>query len=100
MTAWLHRNPLKARSIPATNPEIMQIAFSQRRSNPFSSAIPSIIMLLPRDTINASKPQASAHEAADIKATRNAMLENGINTVKSQDKIVQTGYPGGCGTPA
>ena len=69
---------------PATKPATTQIAFSRRRSMVFNSAIPSIIMLLPRETMSAIKPHESAPATAEERATRQAMLEKGTRTVKSQ----------------
>lgn len=84
MTAWLHMNPLKPINMPATNPETMQRAFSSLRSMFLRSLIPSMNMLLPRDTISATRPHESAPATADESATRYAMFEIGSN-VKSQE---------------
>ena len=46
--------------------------------------MPSINMLLPRDTINASTPQAIAAVDASASSTRHAMFLNGTSTVHSQ----------------
>src|SRR2546430_12419142 len=55
------------------------------RSSRFrSSAMPSIIMLLPRETISPSKPHETAPATADDNATRQAIFENGNKTVNSQ----------------
>ena len=53
----------------------MQSAFSHFRSIAFSSSIPSRIMLLPRDAINAINPEASAPAKADDNATRHLGME-------------------------
>ncbi len=72
MTDWLHMKPLKPMSIPATNPEIMQIAFSHLPPMALSSSIPSTSKLLPRETSRPSKPAASAPPTASPSATRQA----------------------------
>ena len=70
MIAWLHMKPLNPINMPATKPETMHSAFSHFRSMFFSSAMPSIIMLPPRDTISATRPHDSAPATAEDRATR------------------------------
>lgn len=60
ITAWLHMKPSNPINIPATKPVIRQMPLSTRCSMFFSSAMPSIIMLLPRETIRAIKPHERA----------------------------------------
>src|SRR5580693_8927108 len=69
---------------PATTPETEQMALSHLPVMFFSSSIPSINMLLPRETINASTPQDKAAVLASARATRQAMFLKGTNTVQSQ----------------
>ena len=57
-------------SSAATKPDTAQIAFSHRREMFFNSPMPSMIMLLPRETIKATNPQASAPATADESPTR------------------------------
>jgi hypothetical protein len=84
MIAWLQKKPLKPMIIPATNPDTRQRLFSHRLSRFFNSAMPSTIMLLPRDTIRPIRPQDNAPATAEESATRKATLEIGTNTVNSQ----------------
>jgi hypothetical protein len=70
--------------MPPTNPETTQIMFSRRRSMFFRSGMPSMIMLLPREIIRASKPHEKAPATAEESATLQAMFENGISLVNSQ----------------
>ncbi|MNC91817.1 hypothetical protein D3C83_81400 [compost metagenome] len=74
----------------ATPPQTTQMAASQRRLISFNPPMPSIIMLLPRDTSSASNPQLNAPANALPSATRHAMLLTGIN-VHSQVYNVHTG---------
>src|SRR5690348_2013609 len=78
----------------------MQIAFSERRSKPFSSAMLSMIMLEPREASSANKPQLTDAAKADATLTRQAIFPKGKILVNIHVNTVHTGYPGGCGTPA
>jgi hypothetical protein len=62
--------PLKPMRRPATSPETRQSPFSHWRGRFFRSAIPSTIILLPRDTIRATSPQDNAPATAEESATR------------------------------
>ena len=79
-----HMNPSKPSSSPAATAEIRQMAFSHLPVMSLSSSIPSMNMLLPRETISASKPQATAPENAWPTDTRQAMLPIGKSAVQSQ----------------
>ena len=46
------------------------------------------------------RPQARAPAAAEEKAARQAMFENGSSLIKVHAHKVQSGYPGGICTPA
>ncbi len=48
---------------------------------------------------SATRPIAAAPNTTDIRFTRQAMLPNGISFCQAQARMVQIGYPGGCGTP-
>jgi len=52
-----------------------------------------------RDTSSAVNPAANAPQTADNKFSRHATLPTGKRCVHSHPTNVQTGYPGGCGTP-
>ncbi len=71
-------NPINS---PAVNPHTMQMAVSHLPVIPLSSSIPSISMLLPRETMRAITPQAMAAVEASANSTRQAMLRKGTNTV-------------------
>ncbi len=72
---------------PAVMPETMQMALSHLPVMFFNSSIPSINMLLPRETINASTPQASrrrarfgqGHPPGDVLEGHQHRPEPGIN---------------------
>jgi hypothetical protein len=53
------------------------MALSHRRLIFFKSAMPSIIMLLPRETRKPSSPDAAAPAVASPSATRQATFLNG-----------------------
>ena len=71
-------------SIPATNPETMQMALSQRPAMALRSSMPSTKRLLPRETNKPSRPAASAAPVASASATRQATFFIGNSTVHSQ----------------
>ena len=75
---------MKPISSAATRPVTTQITDSFFRSNVFRASIPSIIMLLPRETSSAIRPQDKALATADESETRQAMFENGTSFVNSQ----------------
>ena len=79
-----HMNPSKPSSRPAATAEIRQMALSHLPVMSFSSSMPSMNMLLPRETISASKPQAIAPEKAWPTDTRQAILPIGRSVVHSQ----------------
>ena len=79
-----HMNPSRPSSRPAATAEMKQMALSHLPVIPLSSSIPSMNMLLPRETISASKPQAIAPENAWPTDTRQAMLPIGNSAVHSQ----------------
>ena len=84
-TDSFHMNPSKPSSNPATSPVTIQMAFSHLRSSVFNSSIPSINMLLPRDTMKPTKPQPNAAAHDSPTSTRHATLPNGKITVHSQE---------------
>src|SRR5277367_1247068 len=67
---------------PAVTPDTMQMAPSHLPVMPLSSSMPSMSMLLPRDTMKASTPQAMAAVDASANCTRHAMLPNGTSAVQ------------------
>ena len=69
---------------PAVTPQTMQIAPSHLPVIFFNSSMPSINMLLPRETMKPSTPAAIAAVLASASATRQAMFLNGTSTVHSQ----------------
>ena len=83
-TDSFHIKPSRPRSSPAASPETRQIALSHLPVIPLSSSIPSMNRLLPRETISASNPLASAPENAWPTDTRQAMLPIGKSAVHSQ----------------
>src|SRR5271168_2682254 len=68
---------------PAAMPETEQMALSHFPVMLCNSSIPSINMLLPRDTIKASTPQDIAAVLASARVTRQAMFLKGTSTVHS-----------------
>ena len=85
MTDWLHMKPLKPKQHARDDARHdAQSAFSSFLSRFLNSAMPSIIMLLPRETIRPSNPHECAPATADDSATRQATFENGNRTVNSQ----------------
>src|ERR1700677_3994182 len=70
-----------ARRSPAVKPETIQMAFSHLPVMFLSSSIPSINMLLPRETMKARTPQAILARVASPSHTRQAMFLNGTNAV-------------------
>ena len=69
---------------PAVTPQTMQIAPSHLPVIFFNSSMPSINMLLPRDTMRETIAQPMAAVLASASATRQAMFLNGTSTVHSQ----------------
>jgi hypothetical protein len=83
-TDSFHMNPSRPSSRPADTAEMKQMALSHLPVIPLRSSMPSMNMLLPRETISASKPQAIAPENACPTDTRQAMLPMGNRAVQSQ----------------
>ena len=83
-TDSLHMKTSSPSNVPATNPDTRQMAFSHSRVRLFKSSMPSINMLLPRETMKPSTPAAIAAVLASASATRQAMFLNGTSTVHSQ----------------
>ena len=83
-TDSLQTNPSNPISKPATRPEMAQIAVSHFLVTSFSASMPSISMLLPRDTMMATKPQPIAAPKDSPTSTRQATLPHGRMTVQSQ----------------
>ena len=80
-TDSLHITPPKPSEIPATAPEIMQMELSQRPVRPFNTSMPSTSMLLPRETINPTMPQAIAAAKDSPTSTRQATFPIGSSMV-------------------
>src|SRR5580698_417275 len=80
-----HMNVPSPRSNPATAPETKQMAVSHCFEMAFNSSMPSINMLLPRDTIMASSPQPMAAANDSPTSTRQATLPNGRMAVQNQE---------------
>ena len=76
--------PSKPSSNPAETAETKQIAVSHLPVMDLSSSMPSMNMLLPRDTISASKPHASDPRNACPHDTRQAMFPIGSRVVQIQ----------------
>ena len=70
--------------MPATAPDTMQMAFSHLPATPLNSSMPSINMLLPRETMNATMPQPIAAANDSPTSTRHATLPNGRIAVQNQ----------------
>ena len=100
ITAWLHMKPLKPMIRPAAKPAETHSHWRFSAAKSFNPSMPSSTSRLPRETIIAINPQASAAAKAELTATRQAMLEKGRIFVNTHEYSVHTGYPGGCGTPA
>src|SRR6266704_1315688 len=83
-TDSLHMTPPNPNNTPATAPDTTQIAFSHLPVRLLSSLIPSISMLLPRETISATRAHAIAAAVASPTSTRQATLPTGSNFVHSQ----------------
>ncbi len=83
-TDSLHINPSRAMIKLAATPAIMQVAASHLPVIDLRSSMPSMSMLLPRDTISASRPQPKAAAVNSPTVTRQAMLPHGSSTVHSQ----------------
>ena len=85
MTAWLQTMPLKPKEQPATEPGTTQMALFQ-----LAIDVLEIGRSLPKPGCSRAKrsappdPHANAPATAEASATRQAMFENGIMTVKSQ----------------
>src|SRR5580704_17419577 len=90
-TASLHMKISSPSSVPATKPDTEQIEFSHSRGKPLMTSMPSINMLLPRETINASNPQPMAAANDSPTSTRHATLPKGRIAVQNQAYTDQNG---------
>jgi hypothetical protein len=84
-TDSLHMTPPRPSKRPATAPQMRQMAVSDLALRVFSSSMPSMSMLLPRDTIMATMPQAMAAAKDSPTSTRQATFPKGRITVHSQE---------------
>ena len=66
-------------------PETTQMVFSHLLAMFFSSSIPSMSMLLPRETMRATRPQARAAAVASPTSTRQATFPTTNSLVQSQE---------------
>ncbi len=85
ITDSFHITLSSAISSPAVTPLTRQIAPSHFPTIPFNSSMPSINMLLPRDTISAISEQPNPIAAACPNSTRKATFPNGTNSVHSHE---------------
>src|ERR1700733_8932975 len=84
-TDSFHMKPSKPRSSPATIPETMQMAFSHLSVIFFNSSMPSINMLLPRETMKPTRPHAIAAAQDSPTSTRHATFPNGKMAVQNHE---------------
>ena len=70
---------------PAVMPQTMQMTVSHLRFISFNSAMPSMSMLLPRETMRPTRPHAIAAANDSPTSTRQATLPNGTITVHSHE---------------
>jgi hypothetical protein len=84
-TDSLHMTPPRPSNRPATVPETTQMMFSHLPVMFLSSSIPSMSMLLPRETMKATRPQARAAAVASPTSTRHATLPTTSSFVQSQE---------------
>ena len=98
-TDSLHMKTSSPSSVPATQPDTTQMAFSHSRVSSFNSSMPSISMLLPRDTMNASRPQPIAAAKDWPTSTRHATLPMGRMNVQNQDRSPKTDSLADAGCP-
>src|ERR1035437_2028159 len=85
MTASCQIVRLKPSAIPATKPQTTRIICCAASFRLVNAGVVSKSRVPALDTINATKPQASAAATAEPTATRHAILENGSSVVKSQE---------------
>src|ERR1039458_10341613 len=90
-TDSLHMNTSSPSSVPATKPDTEQIAFSHWRGTSLITSMPSINMLLPRETISASRPQPIAAAKDSPTSTRHATLPIGRIAVQNHAYTDQNG---------
>src|SRR5580704_15621466 len=83
-TDSLHMKMSSPNNVPATKPDTEQMEFSHWRGKPLMTSMPSINMLLPRETISASKPQPIAAAKDSPTSTRHATLPKGKISVQNQ----------------
>src|SRR5215469_4250067 len=82
-TDSIHITPPRPSIRPETIPDTMHTIVSHLPVRVFSSSMPSISILLPRETINATRPQANAAAVASPTSTRQATLPITSNFVHS-----------------
>ena len=90
-TDSLHMKISRPSSNPATQPETTQMEFSHRRGMSLITSMPSINMLLPRDTMKASIPQPMAAAKDWPTSTRHATLPIGRIHVQNHAYTDQNG---------
>src|SRR5476649_1281445 len=84
-TDSFHMKRSKPSSNPATIPVTTQMTFSHLRLKVFNSSMPSIKMLLPRETMKPTSPHAIAAAQDSPTSTRHVTLPNGKITVHSHE---------------
>src|SRR5579862_2010783 len=84
-TDSLHITPPRPSINPDTIPETRQTVPSHLPVSDFNSSMPSISMLLARDTISATRAQANVAAIASPTSTRHATLPMGSNLVQHHE---------------
>src|SRR6478609_3878446 len=84
-TDSLHITPPRPSINPDTAPETRQTTLSHFPVNVFNSSIPSISMLLPRDTISPTRAQAKVAAIASPTSTRHATFPMGSTFVQTHE---------------
>src|SRR5665213_1242458 len=84
-TDSLHMKRSKPSSNPATIPVTTQMMFSHLLLKVFNSSMPSISMLLPRDTMKPTSPHAIAAAQDSPTSTRHATLPIGSIHVQNHE---------------
>ena len=95
-TDSIHITPPSPSISPETIPETRQRAVSHLPESALSSSMPSLNMLLPRETIKATRPHANAAAIASPTSTRQATLPDreqlgpgpGVNGPESDNREV------------
>src|SRR5580658_7319331 len=90
-TDSLHMKMSSPSSVPATKPDTEQMAFSHWRGMSLMTSMPSINMLLPRETIMAIRPQPMAAAKDSPTSTRQATLPKGRIAVQNHAYTDQKG---------